>query len=116
MSDYWSAAKLGRLWASQLLHAGSDVFICYLTVKTSGWLHVTAFKGGGYYKWDLTKALDRCSPVVDYKQVVVVKIADRISWICSIKALPFEHDRGIMGSLQTPVLLHRVEAGNVVIP
>ena len=82
-------------------------------MQTSGWLHKAAFEGGGYHQRDLTKIADRRSPVVNHKYALVGQVVERIGGILSVEALPFEHDRGIMRSLQTPVLFHRVEAGDV---
>lgn len=45
----------------------------------------------------------------------MVEIVEWIYWILSVDALPLEHDRGIVGSMQAPMLFHRVEAGEVVV-
>ena len=97
------------------LHSSSDIFVCHLAVKASGRLHVTAFEGRGYHEWNLKKVANRCAPVIDDQQALVIEIAERIRGILSIEPLPLEHDRCIMRSLQTPVLSHLVEAGNVVV-
>lgn len=111
-----SVSELRGSLISQLLHSCPYVLICYEAVKASSRLHVGAFKGGGNDQWNLSKIKDRHTPVVEHQQALVIKITKFIRRrILSIKSLPFEHDRSIMGSLQTPVLLHLVEAGSVVI-
>lgn len=99
----------------RLLHSSSDIFVCHLAVKASGRLHVTAFEDGGYHEWNLKKVADRCAPVIEDQQALVIKIAGRIRGILLIEPLPLEHDRCIMRSLQTPVLFHLVKAGNVAV-
>lgn len=83
-------------------------------MKTCGRLYVAALENGRYHQWNLTKGANRQMPVVDNETALVVEIVQRIRWIYSMEALPHKHDRGVMGSAETPVLLHFVEACDIV--
>lgn len=83
-------------------------------MEASGWLHVSTLKGGRYYKWDLAEIADRHTPVIENKEILVVKIVELVFWVLSITPLPFEHDRSIMRSLRAPVLFYFIKTGGVI--